>query len=139
MPYSSLIRTLCAFIVINKCLMRLSFCLVFCCYNWKARYICFVCVLQLTTHPCLSLLSFILPYKAVLHTYLVSFILSHCLHLYLNNYFETTFADFLFLFFSNKLNKSPNFQTFSKCTIILKTITAQTLKHYFKIYNGQLL
>ena len=72
-------------------------CLVLCCYNWKRRYLCFVCVLQSTIHPRLSLsfLSFVLPHKAVLHAFFDSFILSHWLHCYLYNHFATTFSDFL--------------------------------------------
>ena len=86
-------------------------CLVLCCYNWKRRYLCFVCVLQSTIHPRLSLsfLSFILPYKAVLHAFFESFILSHWLHCYLYNHFATTFSDFLFYF---SFETSSNIETF---------------------------
>ena len=45
--------------------------------------VCFVCALQLNIRPCLSLLSFSLPYKAVLYTFFLSFILSRWLQHYL--------------------------------------------------------
>ena len=83
-----------AFTLINTCLTRL--CLVLCRVDN-----CFVCVLRVTIHPRLSLLSFILSYKTVLHVclfFFYSFILNHWLHSYLNNYFTTTFSDFLFCF-----------------------------------------
>ena len=48
--------------------------------------------------PSVTLVSFILTYKAVLHAFFHSFILSHCLHCYLYNYFATTFLDFLSVF-----------------------------------------
>ena len=63
-PYPSLTLTLralraCAclrpFTLINKHFTRL-FCLVLCCFNWKARYLCFVCGLKLTLTPSLSFL-----------------------------------------------------------------------------------
>ena len=54
-----------------------------------------------------SLLSFVLPCKTVLHAFFLSFILSHWLHRYLYNYFAATFSHFLFVFLLNKLNKHP--------------------------------
>ena len=49
--------------------------------------------------PFASLLSFILPYEAVLHTFFLSLILSHWLHRYLYNYFAAAiFSHFLFCF-----------------------------------------
>ena len=60
--------------------------------------------------PRLFLLSFILLYKAVLHALFLSFILSHCLHRYLYNYFVTKFSHFLLCcFFWDKFNKHPIF------------------------------
>ena len=41
--------------------------------------VCSVCALQLTVHPCLSPL-FDIFYKAVLHGFFLSFVLSHWLH-----------------------------------------------------------
>ena len=59
------------------------------------------CVCASINHspPCFSLLSFILPYKAVLHVFFLPFILSHWLHHYLYNYFVTTFSPFSVPFF----------------------------------------
>ena len=55
-PLPSLISTLC-----------ILFYLVFCCYNWKVRYLCFMFVLhQLTITPA-SLSSCSLPYQAALN------------------------------------------------------------------------
>ena len=51
-PSPLLIRALRAFTFINKRLMPLF--LVLCCFNWKVRYLCFVCALQLNIHSHLS-------------------------------------------------------------------------------------
>ena len=68
-----------------------------------------LCVYGPINHsPPISLLSVILPYKAVLHVFFISFILSHWLHRYLYNYFPITFSDFLFCF-SFEMNL-PNIQ-----------------------------
>ena len=92
-PYPSLIRALRAFAL--PCLITIE------------RYLCFyVCVS--INHS--LLVSFVSPYKAVLHTFFHSFILSHWLLCYLYNYFATTFSDFLFSFsFEINLTNIPIF------------------------------
>ena len=39
-----------------------------------------------------SFLSCILPYKAILHAFCLSYVLSHWLHYYLDNYFTTKYT-----------------------------------------------
>ena len=108
-PYPSMIR---ASLLINTRLTRLYphqkaphvpfFCLVLCCFNQKVGCLCFVCALKSTICPRISLLSFILPSKSVLHAFFFFFYFKAFLHHYLYNYFATTFSHFL-LSFLNKL------------------------------------
>ena len=82
--------------------------------------------------PPVSLLSFILPHKAVLRftCFFHSFISSHWLYCYLYNYFAATFSDFLFCFsFEIYLtNIQIFFSTLNTWTDIVRIVTVQTLK-----------
>ena len=69
-------------------------------FQLKGKVPMFCVCAPINNSPPVSLLSFILQYKAVL---LFFFILSHWLYHYLHNYFATTFPHFLFCF-SFKIN-----------------------------------
>ena len=98
-------------------------CLALCCV------LCFVFELQLTIHPHLCLLSFTLPYRAVLHAFFHSYfkpwVTLLVIQLFCNNIFWFSHL----LFFWNKLNKQI-------LTDIVIIVTVQTLKLLLKIYNA---
>ena len=102
------------FTLINKHFTRL-FCLVLCCFNWKARYLCFVCGLKLTLTPSLSFLSFYHIKLFYMFRYFKPLVTTLSIQLIWNNIFI-----FSVLFFLKEciLKKTSNFHIFKTGTLI---------------------